>query len=369
MLTPTHRVLTPVAGALCATGVLWAVRRWRNDAPFEDYVEAVRFQRGHIPFASTLWRTISAAFSVATGAPVGREGSMIQFAAAVTSWVGKRSPVPTLSVARQVSYGAAAAIAAVYSAPLAGVCFAFEIVLGGWSWTEVLPLLLSSTAGWFASRTFLGAGPLFAVHEAICIRSAVSWGAALALVMGLFAPIYLKLLRSFHSVSRWPLALVWAGALVGALSLFRPEVWGNGDVGLLTSLSGSPTLAAAAVVSILALRLLATSVCVGSGTVGGVFTPTLFAGAASGLAAGRLLHLQHPAVFAVIGMATLLSAVTQAPLMATLMAVELTGLWHLLLLLLFLNLFAGRLARALRSKSLYAIATPDPKSSSQLVVS
>jgi len=91
----------------------------------EDVVEAVRFGDGEIPFASTLWRTLSSAFSVATGAAIGREGSMIQFAAAAASWVGRRSGVRRASLGRQVSYGAAAAIAAAYSAPIAGMFFAF----------------------------------------------------------------------------------------------------------------------------------------------------------------------------------------------------------------------------------------------------
>src|SRR6202789_3994335 len=90
-LPPARRILTPIIGAALATLVAWMMRRSAPDLRFEEYVEAVRFRNGRIPFLSTVWRTASSAFSVATGAAIGREGSMIQFAAAISSWVGGRS--------------------------------------------------------------------------------------------------------------------------------------------------------------------------------------------------------------------------------------------------------------------------------------
>lgn len=357
-LSPERRVLTPILGAALATTMLWAVRRWSTAEPFEEYVEAVRFQNGRIPFASTLWRTISSAFSVASGAAIGREGSMIQFAAAVTSWVAARSPLRSISLSRQVAYGAAAAIAAAYQAPIAGVFFALEIVLGEWAWKEIPQLLIASLTGWVASRTILGGGPLFSVMGTLPFSRNVLWALPLALVFGLTGPAYQKLLRSLRFASRWPLALVWSGFVVGALSLLHPAVWGNGDVALLRTLQSAPALSS--ITAILLLRLVATTFCVGTGTVGGVFTPTLFAGAAAGLVAGHLAPAAQPVFLAIVGMSTLLAAATHAPIMAGLMAVELTGQWHLLLLLLILNFLSWHIARSISPRSLYAIATPTP---------
>jgi CIC family chloride channel protein len=157
---------------------------------------------------------------------------------------------------------------------------------------------------------------------------------------------------------KWPLALLWSGALVGVLSLRLPEVWGNGDVALLHLLQGSPAMNTLLLLSV--LRLVATTFCVGTGAVGGVFTPTLFAGTAIGLIAGRLFHLPNPLLFAVLGMACLLAAVTHAPWMAAFMAAELTGQWPLFPLLLCCSLAAWQVARYLSPNSLYALATPDP---------
>jgi CIC family chloride channel protein len=141
-LPPARRIVTPIIGAALATLLLWMMRRWAPDLHFEEYVEAVRLRGGRIPLLSTVWRTASSAFSVATGAAIGREGSMIQFAAAISSWVGERSPLRNLSLSRQVAYGAAAAVAAAYQAPIAGIFFATEIVLGEWVWSDI-PQLLS----------------------------------------------------------------------------------------------------------------------------------------------------------------------------------------------------------------------------------
>jgi Chloride channel protein EriC len=362
-LSPARRLITPILGAACATAVLWAARKWSQAGECEEYVEAVRSQRGRIPFAPTLWRTASSAFSVATGAAIGREGSMIQFAAAVTSWVGARSPLQTLSLSRQVAYGAAAAVAAAYQAPTAGVFFALEIVIGEWTWAEVPLLALSSCAGWLVSRALLGGGPLFAIPNAIGITRDIFWAVPLALGLGLLALLYNRSLRGLRFVSRWPLALIWAGVLVGSLSLLHPAIWGNGDVALLQTFGASRTVSMT--VSLLVLRFVATTFCVGAGTVRGVFTPTLFAGAALGLLSGQLLHLDQPVILAVIGMGAFLSAVTHAPSMATLMAVELTGQWHLFPVVLLCNLFAWIIARRLSCHALYAIATPEPAESNE----
>jgi chloride channel protein, CIC family len=357
-LSPQRRLLTPLLGAACATAVLLASKRWSRAAHFEEYVQAVRSRGGRIPFASTLWRTASSAFSVATGASIGREGTMIQFSAAVASWVGFRSPVRSLVLPRQVAYGAAAAVAAAYQAPIAGVFFSMEIVLGKREWAELPNLALASTSGWLMGRMLLGGGPLFYVPHISPLSLFALWAIPLAAVLGVIGPAYQGLIRSLRFSSRWPFALLWAGISVGFLGFIRASVWGNGDVALIQILGNTQTLSMIAIV--LVLRLAATTICVGTGTVGGVFTPTLFAGAALGFMSGQLLHLPQPLLLSVVGLSALLAAVTHAPIMATFMAAELTGQWHLLPAFLLLNFLALLVARSISPRSLYAIASPGP---------
>ncbi len=362
-LTSAHRVAVPVLGAALATLILLGARRRSGSAPFAEYVVAVRSENGQIPFPSTAWRTLSSAFSVATGAAVGREGSMIQFATAVTSWAGGRSRFTQASLSRQVAFGAAAAVAAAYQAPLAAVFFAFEIVLGKWSWTDLPGLVCASTAGWTVSRLLLGPGPLFLMPGALPWPG-VAWALPLTLLLAALGPAYQKLLHGASLLRRLPMPLIWSGLLVGLLSVAQPAVWGNGDAALLSTLTGKPTLLA--MLSLLAFRLTATTACVGTGTVGGVFTPTLFTGAALGLLASHLVQAAHPLLLTLVGLSVFLAAVTHAPCMAGFMAAELTGQWHALPLLVFLNLVAVPVAKRISPQSLYGIATSAPSSKGRL---
>lgn len=372
-----RKLLTPVAGALLATAILAlrkarAQRLGRKPQPFIEYVSAIRLGHGRIPLIPNLWRTGSSALSVSSGAAIGREGSMIQFAAAVTSATARalceRWPrMERLPASLGVACGVAGGVATAYSAPMAGIFFAAEVALGGLRWRELLPLLCASGAGWLTSRLILGPGPLYALHPELHYTWAeVLLLAMVAVALGALGPLYQRLVRSLGAACRLPLPLVWAGGAVGALSLLDARVWGNGDAGLDAALGRAHAgaggiVAIKALMILLLLRLLATSICVGAGTVGGVFTPTLFAGAALGLAAGRMVHTGQPVVFAVLGMACLIAAATHAPLMSALMAVELTGDWRLLPLLLAGSLIAWQVARRISGEALYALASQEPE--------
>jgi chloride channel protein, CIC family len=354
-----RRALTPALGGIAAMTVTFLVRRASPGMHATEYVEAVRFEEGRISLPATFWRTVSSAFSVATGAPIGREGSMIQFAAAVVSFAGQRLQRMRLPLADLVACGVAAGVAAAYQAPAAGVFFALEIVLGRFAWRTVPWLTVAAFAGEAASRIVLTGGPLFPVRGTM----AVSWGSlaaamALAALLGVLGPVYLWLLRSLRSAGRLPLPLLWSGAAAGAASLLAARVWGNGDAALLSVLQAQPAFGALALV--LVLRLCTTVFCVGTGTVGGVFTPTVFVGGAVGLLLCQAVHGPHALLFAMIGMGALLAAATQAPWMASLMTAELTGAWTIFPLVLVCNLLAWQIARRLSRHSLYAIASDLP---------
>jgi CIC family chloride channel protein len=184
------------------------------------------------------------------------------------------------------------------------------------------------------------------------------WVLPLALVLGAVGPAYQKLLHFSGAAKRLPFALLWSGLAVGVLALIEPKVWGNGDAALLGILQNKTMLLG--IFSVFTFRLIATTFCVGTGAVGGVFTPTLFAGAALGLATAQLLHNPEPSILAICGMGLLMAAVTHAPIMAAVMAVELTGQWQLLPIILPCNMLASLIARTISRASLYAIASPEP---------
>lgn len=357
-LSTGRRFATPILGAILATLITWLAIRLGPGRRFEEYLEAVRLRSGRIPFLPTTWRTLSSAFSIATGAAIGREGSMIQFATTVSSWVGARMQPRTFSLPQKVAFGAAAAVAAAYQAPIAAVFFASEIVLGEWRWENTVPLSLASACGWLVSRMILGAGPLFPVAGRLHATSSSLWIVPMSLLLGLLGPAYQKLLHWAKVARRLPFSLLWGASVVGVLSLLEPRVWGNGDIALISLFHGNLTLLG--ILVLLGCRVIATTVCVGTGTIGGVFTPTLFAGAAVGLASAHIFQCHEPVIFGVYGMALLMAAVTHAPMMAAFMAAEVSGQWHILPILLSGAMLTSFVARRISPASLYGIASSAP---------
>jgi len=130
---------------------------------------------------------------------------MIQFATAVTSWVGAKSPTRNLALSRQVAAGTAAAMAAVYQSLIAGVFFAIEIVLGEWAWKGVLSLLMASLFGWTVSRLFLGAGPLLPVSGSLHLTLDLLWILPFAFLFGVPGPVYQKTLHYSRVTGQWQL--------------------------------------------------------------------------------------------------------------------------------------------------------------------
>ena len=382
-LSPWHRALAPVVGAFVAIGVTEARKRrahglGREPRPYVEYVEAVRHRGGIVPLLPNCWRTLSAAFSIASGAAVGREGSMIQFAAAISSLCGEKlqSRFPgdgSLDLRLLVAFGVAGGVTAAYNAPLAAIFFATEIVLGATDWRELPLLALAAGAGRLVTGPLLGWGRLYPATVSLQGQGwSIAWLPVVAVLFGLCGPLYQKLIRSLGAAKKLPFALAWGGLLVGLLSLWDPRVWGNGDLGLSAALGRAElpglSIAAPALGLLLIMRLLATTFCVSTGTVGGVFTPTLFAGGAAGALLGHALAHALPhalpgtsaTLWAIAGMSCLMAAVTHAPLMAGCMAAELTGDWALLPLVLLLNGISWQIAKRLSPEALYAIASDSP---------
>jgi CIC family chloride channel protein len=397
-LPPYGRLIVPIVGGVLGWIVLHLYHRSGRAQKAVDYVEAARETGGDIPFVPTAVRTLSSAFSVATGAAIGREGSMIQFATAVCAWIGERlhsvkstnrlisflqvDPLDKSTRSRMVAYGVAAGVAAAYQAPIAGAFFASEIAIGATRLRDMPALLLASFTGWLISNPLLGPGPLFPAPAAIGYPTKQwLWLLPLAVLLGALGPGYQWLVRqSMRAARKLPVSFAWGGAVVGLLSLATPLVWGNGDRALftLTHISSNGILTGASTsfistalvwgIGLLAARLLATCFCVGAGVAGGVFTPTVFAGACMGLVIALLLHVSMPLLFVLAGISCLLAAVTHAPLMTSFMTVELTGKWELLPLFYLVSLLAWRIALRISSRSMYAIATTVPSEETRIAV-
>jgi chloride channel protein, CIC family len=332
-----QRLAVPAIGGLLAGLTLWLGSRLFSSVRQKtttDYMEAIVVGSGNISVRASIVKSLSALFSISTGTSIGREGPLVQLSSLVASLVARMRNFPIPQRRHLVACGAAAGIASAYNAPIAASFFVAEIILGTVVVESLGPIILASVVAAFTSQLLHGAEPLY---KSPGFNLHTQWEmiplSCVGIVLGLVAPAYLRLLRSaerlFSKIDiAVPLKLALGGAIVGLLAIFNPAVCGNGQ-GLLRSLFHQGWFWDE-ILAILLLKLIATATAFGSGVVGGVFTPTLFIGAAIGMLYGQaILYIapglrSDPAMYGLVGMGAFIAATTGAPLMGILMAFELT---------------------------------------------
>ncbi len=362
-----HRALLPMVGGILAGVVLQFAGRVLHSAKPVDYMEAILVGDGRIGFRMTLWNSFSSLLTIASGGSIGREGPRVQLSAMLGSKLGllARAPVPRLRL--MVACGGAAGIAAAYNAPISGALFVSEIVLGSTAMESFGPLVVASVIANATIHRFLGYGPVYDVPP---LRFASNWELIfyilLGVLLGHLAPPFLALLdlvKSRFARLQWtpPWQLGLGGLIVGVISIFFPQVWGNGYSIVGSILQGE--LLGLTLLAVLGAKVLATSATVGSGAVGGIFTPTLFIGCAVGGLVGQGLHFllpgftSGPSAYALVGMGGFLAATTHAPLTSILMLFEMTLDYDIVLPLMLACVTAHYAAKVYRrGESVYAHA-------------
>jgi len=359
-----HRAFVPVVGGALAGWVLYILGSKFISLKVADYMEAVLVGDGRISLRGTLLRSASSLLTIGSGGSIGREGSMVQLSAMIASRLGllARAPVPRLRLL--VACGGAAGIAAAYNAPISGALFVSEIVLGSLAMDTFGPLVVASVIADATIHRFLGYGPVFSVpHVQFVSNWELGFYIVLGVLLGHLAPPFLGLIDFTKGrFVRLGLPLYWqlalGGIFVGAISIYVPQVWGNGYSVIGNILGGN--LVGLWLLTILIAKVLATSATVGSGAVGGVLTPTLFIGSAVGALVGGVLHhlmpaiVSVPAAYALIGMGSFLSATTLAPLTSILMLFEMTGDYEIVLPLMLACVTSHYTAKVYRNgKSVY----------------
>jgi chloride channel protein, CIC family len=332
-----QKLAVPTLGGLLAGVTLWVGNRLIvriRQKTTTDYMEAIVVGSGNISVSASLVKTTSALFSISTGASIGREGPLVQISSLVASLIGRLREFPVAQRRQLVACGAAAGIASAYNAPIAGSFFVAEIVLGTVVVEALGPLILAAVVATFTAQLLHGGGP---IYKSPGFYLHTPWELVLlslvGVVSGLLGPVYLRFLRAVERlftrmVVPVPAKLAFGGAIVGALAIVSPDVCGNGQ-GLLSTLFHQNWFSDE-ILAILLLKILATAATFGSGAVGGVFTPTLFIGAAIGMLYGRTLLFAlpgfqlDPGMYGIVGMGSFIAATTGAPLMSILMGFELT---------------------------------------------
>ena len=359
-----ERAVVPPVAAVVGGLIMWAGHRWIKRPRGPEYMEAVRVGDGQLPLAPNLVRTASSLVAVSGGITIGREGTMIQFAALISSILGRISRADTAHQRLIVACGAAAGFAAAYHAPIAGTLFVAEIILGGLQLREIAAVLVAAVIGELTTQSLFATGPLYLAHAVPPVNFIDLLDASLLGVLaGLLGPMFLWLLDT--SRRKWqarigllPVRMGLAGLLIGLLALVRPEVWGNGYSMVQSMLVHHWALSTLALVFV--LRLAAVTAASAAGIPGGVLTPTLALGGILGLMVSHVFLVpdasHSQALWTLVGMGSLLAATTHAPAMSAIMVFEVTRNYNVVMASMPACVIASVIGSLLRHRSVYAEA-------------
>ena len=348
MMNYRDRIITPTLGGLCAGLILYWGLRIVGQQGSSNLLEVVVAGDGRLPFRTAIVKFASSLMTIGTGGSIGREGGIVQLSATLASKWGQFAKWPPYRLRLLVGCGAASGIAAAYNAPIAGAVFASMIVLGNFSMNLFAPLVFASVVATMVSRSFFGIKPWYSIPPFEFTRvTQLPWFLLLGILSGLMGVAFLKMLHASEDIfkkTKLPIyiRLALGGLIVGVIALRFPGVWGNGYTVTDRLLQNDPAQVFPEVsevghrwvwmlvLGLLFAKLLATLATVGSGAVGGVFTPTLFLGASLGTVFGLVLKDLGGAerlpvtVFAVVGMGSLLSATIRSPFLAMIMILEIS---------------------------------------------
>jgi CIC family chloride channel protein len=360
---PWHRCAVTALGAFAAGLILFVGLKLLGQRRRANLLEVVVAGDGRLPLRPALVNALSSAVSISTGASIGREGLIVQLVSAIGSKLGQLAKWPPYRLRLLVACGASAGMAASFDAPVAGAVFAAQIVLGNFSMRSFAPLVFASVIAAMMSRRFFGIEQWYVVPAFEFTRlTQLPWFVILGVLSGAAGAMFLKMLR--QSEEWWGklsmpiyLKIGLAGMVVGAIAMVFPEVLGNGYGG--TSEMLNQNFLPDRLLALFIVKLAATVICVGAGTVGGVFTPTLFLGAALGSLLGATLHAVGLGTtlpigaFGLVGMGSVMAATTQSPLLAIIMIFELSLNYSIMPPLMLACVVATLVSRGLHLESVY----------------
>lgn len=382
-------ILAPLLGGLLAGPIIFYFAQEAKGHGVPEVMQAIALRGGRIRPRVVVAKVIASALCIGSGGSAGREGPIVQVGAALGSSLGQWLHLSELRIRNLVACGAAAGIAATFNAPISGVIFAVEIILGELHLGGLGSVVIASVTASTVARIFLGDRPAFTIPN---YAMKTPWEVLLFGLLGVLAAFvgvgFIRILYWFEDRFeewRFPEALKPAvgGLLLGVLAFFYPLALNLGiGAELLTGTgfalsadlphifgSGFPViedallnrLAFGLLLALVFLKPLATSLTLGSGNSGGVFAPSLFTGAALGGAFGIAVDYlapgstAGPGAFAIVGMAAVFAGAARAPITAILIVFEMTDDLRLIVPLMAGVIVSLLVAERLHRESIYTL--------------
>ncbi len=358
-------IIIPAIGGLVAGPIIFYLAREAKGHGVPEVMDAVARMGGIIRPRVAAVKAVASAVCIGSGGSAGREGPIIQIGSAIGSTIGQIFKMSSNRVKILVGCGAAGGISAVFNAPIAGIFFALEIILGDFAIKTFAPVLLSSVLASVITRMFLGNHPAFAVPAYELISAwEIPFYAVLGVICGLVAVLFTRVLGWSETIfdnMKIPDSLKPAigGLLLGMIGVFYPQIFADGYTTIKVALYGR--MAVGLLVILIFLKVTATSLTLGSGNSGGIFAPSLFMGAMAGGAFGTVANIIFPNVtaspgaYSLVGMAAVVGGATHAPITAILIIFEMTNDYRIILPLMVAVVFSTLVARHLFPYSIYTI--------------
>jgi len=370
-------ILVPVLGALAVT---WLVKHYAPEARghgVPEVMDAIYYHGGRIRPSVALIKSLASAISIGSGAAVGREGPIIQIGAAFGSTVGQLVPMPQWRRITLIACGAGGGIAATFNTPIGGLLFAIELILPEISSRTLIPVALATGAATYIGRAAFGDFPAFdipslALHgtETLSLGGISAW-LGFGVLLGVVSMVYIRALYGFEDLferipgndySRHALGMLLVGIMMYALLHFTGHYYVQGvGYAAVQDILGEVLRNPGFLLLLFALKLLATSLTLGSGASGGIFSPSLFMGATLGGAYALLFAPLIPGAHldiagtAVIGMAGMVAGATGAVVTAIVMIFEMTRDYNVIIPLMITASVAYGIRRGLLRDSIYTM--------------
>lgn len=363
---PLAILVLPALGALLtAFWMRFARERGEIGVGVAGIMEAVALHDGRISLRGSIARVIGAILTVGFGGSAGPEDPSVQIGAATGSQIARRLKLSNARVRTLVACGAAAGLSAAFNAPITGVFFAIEIVLGEFSGAFVGWIVLAAVAGAVTSQSILGNTPAFGIqHYEFHPLTELPLYMLLGVLAALTAALYVALLARSEAWFHRLRAPEWlkpslGGLAVGVLAYFgSTTIMGPGYHAIDSVLKGAET-SALVLFSLVLLKLIATPLTIGSGGQGGLFAPSLFLGAMLGAGFGQAAQavfgqdIASPPAYALVGMGAVLAGAVRAPITGLMLPFEMAQDYRIILPLMFAVVESTLIAQLLQKESVY----------------
>jgi CIC family chloride channel protein len=369
-------IIVPVIGALIVTFLVNNFAPEARGHGVPEVMDAIYYNSGRIRPVVAVVKSLASAVAIGTGAAVGREGPIIQIGSAVGSTLGQFIAMTPGQRITLVAAGAGGGIAATFNTPIGGVLFAIELMMPEVSVSTFLPTAIATGTATFVGRYFFGSQPAFAVPALAPLSVDPTAAltlllyAVLGVVIGVAATGFIRGLHLLEDLFdeiknvylRHAIGMLLVGLLIYALYRSFGHYYVEG-VGYATiqSILYNQTTAVWLVLLLFACKLLATSLSLGSGSSGGIFSPSLFMGATIGAGfAGLVAMLPLPMAidprnFAMVGMGAMVGGGTGAVMTAVAMIFEMTRDYDIVLPMIIAVAFAVGVRRALSRENIYTL--------------